>query len=407
MIERATGANPAAVIEAARALTRAPRAVILVGQHALRAADGFNLAMNVQDLLLLTGKQGRPGCGVGPLAEENNDQGAIEMGAVAEYLPGPCEWTDRAARERFTALWKDELPQVEGRTLSEILDEARAGSVRAMFVVGENPVGSLPPSARAEEALANLDLLVCHELFLTETAALAHVVLPACSYAEKNGTFTNTEGLVQSVRQAIEAVGESRPDWEIFSALSVLMGYPLEYTDAKEIFKEIRSAIAGYALMGATPAPPRPDPAAVDRYVCEGYAEDLAIRYRWPAGEETHGEGLEKTFTLMLTQTLFHSGKLSTKAKGLLQVQAAGFLAMNPADASGLGIAEGDRVRVFNDCGEMATPVKLLDRVPIGVALFPDHFDRDARRLLRVSIDPVTKVPYFRTATVRIAKLER
>jgi formate dehydrogenase alpha subunit len=109
----------------------------------------------------------------------------------------------------------------------------------------------------------------------------------------------------------------------------------------------------------------------------------------------------------MLTQTLFHSGKLSTKAKGLLQVQAAGFLAMNPADASGLGIAEGDRVRVFNDCGEMATPVKLLDRVPIGVALFPDHFDRDARRLLRVSIDPVTKVPYFRTATVRIAKLER
>src|SRR5256886_4879331 len=151
-----------------------------------------------------------------------------------------------------------------------------------MFIVGETPVGSLPQGAGVKEALERLELLVCQELFLTETAALAHVVLPACSYAEKDGTFTNTEGHVQAVRRAIEPIGESRPDWEILSALSVLMAYPIEYGEAREILKEIRNLIPGYGLLGPAPTPPRPDNAAVDRYLREGYAEDVAARYQLP-----------------------------------------------------------------------------------------------------------------------------
>jgi len=403
-VERATGTTQQAWAAMARAFASANRAVMLVGQGVLRTPGGHGIATNLLDLLLLTGQHGRPGCGLAPLAEENNDQGALEMGAVAEYLPGPSDLTDQPARERVTGLWKEDLPQGPGRSLMEILEEARTGVVKALLVVGENPVGSLPPSTEVKEALERVEFLVCQELFLTETAALASVVLPACSYAEKDGTFTNSEGQVQQVRQAIDAIGESRPDWEILSALSVLMQYPLEYGSAKEILKEIRSLIPGYGVLGAGPQPPRPDQTAVDRYLREGYAQDLSERYVFEGGT---GETREKqeALTLVLAQSLFHSGKFSTRSKGLLQVQSSGALALNPTDAERLGIGSGDRVRVTNALGEMSTTVKLLDRVPEGLAVFPEHFDQEARRLLGVTTDPTTKVPYYKTARVSIEKL--
>jgi formate dehydrogenase alpha subunit len=412
-IERVTGTTRPAWAEMARALARATRAVILVGQGVLRSAGGYGVVMNLLDLLLLTGQHGRPGCGLAPLAEENNDQGAVEMGAVAEYLPGPCDLTDRLARERVAGLWKEELPQGPGRRLMEILEEARAGTLKAMLVVGENPAGSLPPSSGVTEALERLEFLVCQELFLTETASLADVVLPACSYAEKDGTFTNTEGHVQPVRQAIDPIGESRPDWEILSALSVLMHYPIEYGDAKEILKEIRSLIPGYGILGPGPNPPRPDEAVVERYLGGGYAEDLTARYEirggWqealrPGSGQARGEGASGSLTLVLAQSLFHSGKYSTRAKGLMQVQATGALALNPADAMRMGLAAGDCVRVSNAVGEMGTAVRVLDRVPEGLAVFPEHFDQEARRLLEVTTDPATGVPYYKSARVTVER---
>ena len=333
-LEASSGVTSEAIIQAARAFAGAPRAVIVAGQGVLRHPGGSGLLATLLDLLLLTGHHGRSGCGLAPLAEENNDQGAVEMGAVAEYLPGPSDLEDRIARERLAGMWKEELPTGPARNLMEIVEDARSGSVKAMFVVGENPVGSLPPSAGVREALAGLDFLVCQELFLTETAAMAHVVLPACSYAEKDGTFTNTEGHVQPVRQAIAPIGESRPDWEILSAISVLMGYPIEYGDAQEIFKEIRGLIPGYGLLGVAPNPPRPDRVVVDRYLQQGYTDDLASRYSLAGkGQEARAEREEERLALVVSQTLFHSGKFSTKAKGLMQVQASGHLAMNPEDA--------------------------------------------------------------------------
>src|SRR3989475_3208815 len=158
-----------------------------------------------------------------------------------------------------------------------------------MIVVGENPVRSLPASLKVNEALQKLDLLVVQELFVTETARLAHVVLPACSYAEKNGTFTNSEGSVQKVRQGLDPLGDSRPDWEILSSLSVLMGYPLEYGDAKEILKEIRAAIPGYRILGATPEPARVDSRTVEQYVSGGVADDPPTRYPPPPSPTSNG----------------------------------------------------------------------------------------------------------------------
>jgi predicted molibdopterin-dependent oxidoreductase YjgC len=406
MMETATARASAAWRDAARVFAAAKRAIIVVGQGVLRHPGGLDVTTNLLDLLLLTGHHGRPGCGLATLAEENNDQGAIEMGAVAEFLPGPSDLTDRHARERLVGLWKEELPKSAGRTLMGILEEAKKGAIKALYVVGENPIGSLPPSSGAKEALQQCEFLVCQELFMTETAALAHVVLPAASYAEKDGTFTNTEGLVQPVRQAIDSIGESRPDWEILSALSVLMGYPIEYGDAKEIFKEIRAVIPGYALLGPVPTPPRPNSAVVNEYVQSGYAEDVTNRYRVSGeGRGPRGERDGQSFTLVLSQSLFHSGKFSTRAKGLLDVEADGKLALNSIDADKLNITEGDRVRVVNTRGEMTTIATLRDRLPEGLVTFPEHFDEQALSLMPLTIDDRTGVPYYRAASVQIERM--
>ncbi|MCS6320053.1 MAG: molybdopterin-dependent oxidoreductase, partial [Nitrospira sp.] len=346
-LETATGQRRGQWEATANVLAKTNRLVILVGNGVLRHPGGDATVTNLLDLLILLGKLDKPGCGLGPLAEENNDQGAVEMGAVAEFFPGPAPLNDQSVRDRITAVWREELPRTPGASLTEMLAAAHKGTLKAMFVVGENPVGTLPAAARAKEALGKLDLLVCQELFLTETAAMAHVVFPACSYMEKDGTFTNSEGHVQGVRQAINPVGDSRPDWEIFSALSVLMGSPLEYGDAKEILQEIRTVIPGYGLLGPVPTPPKVDPAVLSRYLADGFADDVDRRYTLSRPLQTN----DGPFTLMFVQTLFHSGKLSTRSKGLLQLQQEGFLSINPTDAATLGLTDGGRVKVSNSRG--------------------------------------------------------
>ncbi|MEK7305150.1 MAG: molybdopterin-dependent oxidoreductase, partial [Nitrospirota bacterium] len=213
-IHTATGAGQEAYAAAAQALAKGKRVVVVTGQGLLRSDQGYAGVMNLLDLLLLLGKLDQPGCGLAPLAEENNDQGAIEMGAVAEFLPGPVEMTDKSGRDRVLDLWKEAPPSTDGSTLVEMLARAKSGQLKAMVIVGENPLASLPAPLDVRESLEKLDLLVCQELFLTDTAALAHVVLPVCSSLEKDGTFTNTEGHVQAVRQTVEPAGEARPDWE-------------------------------------------------------------------------------------------------------------------------------------------------------------------------------------------------
>jgi formate dehydrogenase alpha subunit len=300
-----------------------------------------------------------------------------------------------------TGLWKDDAPPTSGASLIEMLDRAGAGLLKAMFIVGENPVASLPAQVRARESLGKLELLVCQELYLTETAALAHVVLPAASYIEKDGTFTNTEGHVQAVRPALDPIGESRPDWEAFSALSMLLGIPLEYGESNELLKEIRSLIPGYRSLGPAPLPSKISRSAVDLYLADSYARDLAARYQ-VATAMPRPQG---TIQLELVQSLFHSGKLSTRAKGLLQVEGRPYLRLNPGDAARLGLAEGDRVRLSNSRGEFTTEVKLIERVPDGLAWFPDHYAQEAIRLFDCVIDPETKVPYIRNASVSMTKV--
>jgi NADH-quinone oxidoreductase chain G len=401
-IEAATGTARDSFLEMAGAIAQGRRVVVLAGQDILRSAGGYGACLTLLDLLLLTGKLTEPGCGLAALAEENNDQGAVEMGAVAELLPGALNTAAADTRATLARAWKAELPSAPGATLKEMIDKARAGQLKAMVVVGENPVGSLPAHMDVAGALRSLELLICQELFLTETAALAHVVLPAAAPLEKAGTWTNEEGHVQAIRPAIEPTGESRSDWEILSVLSMLLGTPSAYGESKEVLKEIRSVIPGYGLLGPAPTPPKVDPAAVERYVTGDYRQGLAPRYTL-APRRPKAEGA--AWLMRLTQSLFHSGKLSTRAKGLLQLEEQAVLRMNRAEAGRVGIADGDRVRVSNPRGELTTTVKLVERVPPGTVWFPDHFAQQASELFDCTIDPVTKVPYFRCAQVKINRL--
>ncbi|MBI5673018.1 MAG: molybdopterin-dependent oxidoreductase [Nitrospirae bacterium] len=335
-IQTATGIEPEAYVRAAKAAAGARRVVIVAGQLLLRSEQGYSGCLTLFDLLLLTGKLDGPGCGFAPLAEENNDQGAVEMGTVTELLPGAQPITSGTERERIAKQWKSELPTDTGASLIEMLERARAGSLKAMFIVGENPVGSLPAAIHAETSLRNLDLLVCQELFLTETAA-----------------------------------------------------------------KEIRSLIPGYSSLGPTPLPPKVDRSVVDRYLTDGYQRDLATRYH-PIPRASRPDG---TVRLELTQSLFHSGKLSTRSKGLLQVEGSGRLRISPSDAARFALSDGDRVRLSSTSGEMTTEVKIMERVPQGTAWFPYHFGQAAVHLFECAIDPITHVPSFRTATVSMMKV--
>lgn len=399
-IQQTIGLSSDQLKSAARTLKQAQRLVVLAGQGVLRAVGGEGIVTNLLDLVILAGHHGTEGSGLGVLAEENNEQGAIEMGVVAEYLPGPSKVTDDSAQSTLMKMWGLSVPAQTGDTMLEMLDRARQGNLKAMFIVGENPIESLPSDAKVPEALSSLELLVCQELYLTETAKMAHLILPASSAVEKDGTFTNSEGHVQPVRKSIEPLGESRPDWEIFSALSVLMDAPIEYGEVKEIFKEIRGFIPQYGLLGPTSIPHAVKTDVVEHYLREGFKEDVQARYtlqkRAPANEGA--------LTLVLGQSIYHSGKFSTRSKGLTEIQDHGVLSLNPTDATRIGVEDGVRVRLSNENAEVTVPVKLVDRIPEGVAWFPEHFDQELRHLFNLVVDTRNQVPSWKTTQVKVAK---
>ncbi len=400
-IEQSIGLSLEQCKAAAQTISQAERVVVLAGQGVLRATGGEGIVTNLLDLLILTGHHGIEGSGVGVLAEENNEQGAIEMGVVTEYLPGPAKANDQATQTMLAKVWGRDVPSTPGATMLEMFDRARQGTMKAMFIVGENPLESLPADAKVSEALDALECLVCQELYLTETAKKAHVVFPASSAVEKDGTFTNTEGFVQSVRKSLDPLGESLPDWEIFSALSVVMNSPMEYGEVKEIFKEIRGVIPQYGLLGPTSTPHVVNAAVLDQYLREGFKEDVEARYTIPQ-KAAKSEG---ALTLVLGQSIYHSGKFSTRSKGLTQIQEVGVLNVNPEDATRMGVEDGASLRLSNVHGEVTVPVKLVDRIPLGVAWFPEHFDQELRALFSLTVDERNHVPCWKTTEVQAMRV--
>jgi formate dehydrogenase alpha subunit len=338
----------------------------------------------------------KEGSGLNVLCEENNEIGLVDMGGACEFLPGAIEVTNDGARARFSAEWREELPNLPSADLSQILDRARKGEIKALYIVGENPVGTLPASMGAAEALSKIDLVIVQDPFLTETGRLAHVVLPATTYAEKEGSFTSMEGKVNPVRMAIEPIGESKPDWEIFSELSWRMGFPLEYGSAKEIHREIAKMIPGYFT-----TQPERLPIQLSGYLNNGYAGEALARYAVkPANRPA-----EYPFTLVLGQILYHSGKYSTQAEGLMKIYNKALLQIGPADAERLQVAAGDTVVLKSPTGEVEVEIEIQPALPAGLVFFPEHFNSPpVKDLIAAEIDPVTRVIYHKRGPVAVER---
>jgi formate dehydrogenase alpha subunit len=396
-----SGAARESVLEAARIYAEAPRAVILCAEGVTRRAEGYTSILNLVDLAWVTGKLTRPGCGINALPEEANEQGAVDMGVAPELLPGQASYHDEEARARFAQAWRTTLPTgpAAGADLMEILARCRRGEIKALYLVGENPLATLPASTGVREALEKVEFLVCQDPFLTETGRLAHVVLPAATFAEKDGTFTDLQGKVNRVRQSLELYEEARPDWEVFAALGSALGYAMDYDSPQAVQAEIMKLLPGYYNLGE----PRPVTAGPERYLSGGYVREVAARYA-AAGEAPSDS---RPFALVMGQVLYHSGKLSTRASGLIKLYPSkGRLHMNPADRARLQVNDQDLVRVTSALGavELRTEAD-HDQAP-GSCFFPEHFNEPpVKDLFECVVDPTTGVPAFKFTRVTIEKI--
>ena len=400
-ITAATGITLVQIHEAASIFAEAPRAIILCAEGIVRRSGGYQNVLSLMDLAWITGKLGRPGCGVSTVTEEINEQGAVDMGVAPEFLPGQAAFNDVAARDRFAKAWGAELPATgKGAAFTEILKRCRKGQIKALYVVGENPLATLPKSMDVQAALEGLELLVCQDLFLTETARLAHVVLPACTYAEKEGTFTNLEGKVLRIRPTMDPIGESLPDWHIMTAIASGLGCQLDYESPHDIQREIMKLLPGYYNLGQ-PRKPTPNP---DLYLSNGYSTEVKARYQLEAATTPQAA---RPFALALGQVLYHSGKLSTHAPGLITIAPnTGRLHMNAKDMERLGVTDGAKVRVTTAQGKLDVGVQADLAMLPGSCFFPEHFNEPpVKDLMAVEIDRHTGVPYFKLTSAAIQKI--
>lgn len=398
-----TGIPVTHIREVATIFAEAPRAIALCAEGIVRRPNGYQNVLKLIDLAWVTGKLGQPGSGVTTVTEEVNEQGAIDMGVAPEFLPGQARFDDPGARERFGKAWEVTLPATgTGANLLEILARIQSGQIKALYVIGENPLATLPASMNVKGALEKLQLLIVQDPFLTETAKMAHVVLPAATYAEKDGTFTSLEGKVLRVRQALDHVGESLPDWHIMTALANGLGYEWPYQSPQDVQNEIMKLLPGYYNLGQ----PRRISPSPDAYLSNGYAAEVPERYRRPVAQATPDDDV-RPFTLTMGQVLYHSGKMSTQASGLINIEPNnGRIRMNPTDVEKLGLTEQSTVRLTSRQGSVQAGVKTDPDIQAGSCFFPEHFNEPpVKDLMTTEADPVTGVPYFKSTRVTIEKV--
>jgi formate dehydrogenase alpha subunit len=404
-VEQITGITEAQFHSVAEDLTRAKRAVILAGEALVRSRRGDLDLVNLCDLAILSGLMEKEGCGVNVLCKEANEQGVVEMGAACEYLPGLRPITDAAAVKQFVSAWKEDLVLQGGTTLLDMIEKIKKGEIKALYLVGVDPLSIFPQSVGVKEALERLELLISQDLFLTEPAHYAHFILPACSFAEKDGTFTNQEGRIQKVNRAIDPVGEAKIDWEIFSELSRELQYPLEYEDAQEVLSEIMRVIPSYQKRFGAEVQKKERMAFLGQYLSQGHLEDFEERFGIDQGSLK--EECTYPFTLMIGTVLFHSGRLSLHSDALLKISPEGLLQMNPKDAGVLGIKEGQPVRVRSPHGAAVVRVSLNQKISEKSVFFPEVFAyAGVNNLLAVEPSASSGVPYFKTTSVMIDKIQ-
>jgi formate dehydrogenase alpha subunit len=416
IVENITGVPAEKLAAAARMYAQNSPAAILYTMGITQHTHGTDNVMAVANLAMLTGNIGKPGAGVNPLRGQNNVQGACDMGALPNVYPGYQAVNNDTAREKFEAAWNCKLNPEPGKTLTEIIPAAHEGRIKAIYLMGENPSLSDPDANHVREALQKLEFFVVQDIFLSETARFADVVLPATSCAEKDGTFSNTERRVQRVRKAIEPVGNSQPDWWIICRIAQKMGARgFDFENPARIMDEIAGVTPSYrginysrleagGLQWPCPTVEHPGtPILHTEQFTRGKGHFVPLEYK-PSAELPDDE-----YPLLLTtdRSLFHyhTGTMTRKVRGLNLLRGEELVAINPRDAETLGIDDGEMVRVISRRGEVNVKASITESSPVGTIAMTFHFvESPTNELTNPAFDPVAKIPELKVCAVRIRK---
>jgi formate dehydrogenase alpha subunit len=405
------------------AYAEAESASIVYSMGITQHTTGTDNVLSLANLAMLTGNVGKECSGVNPLRGQNNVQGACDLGALPNVYSGYQRVDDPVVREKFEKAWKASLSEKPGLTVVEIINAAETGDIRGLYIVGENPMISDPDVNHVKKCLEALDFFVVQDIFLSETAQLADVVFPAASFAEKEGTFTNTERRVQRVRRALAPPGEARRDWSILCDVAEKLGSPMtfkgtEYIDASDIMDEIASLTPIYGGM------------SFDRL------DDVGLQ--WPCPDKNHqgtrylhkgifsrGKGKFHAVTFLEPRELpdkeypfifttgrllehWHTGTMSRRSEILDDLVPHGLLELNPEDGERLELENGESASVSSRRGTIEVPVKLTKKVKPGTVFLAFHFrEHPANALTIAALDPLAKIPEFKACAVSIGKVSK
>jgi len=393
------------------------RTIFIWGMGLTQHAHGTDNITALVNLALLTGNIGKPGCGLAPLRGQNNVQGAGDMGALPNLLAGHMEVDDEAARIHVGSIWGAQVPSSRGLAAPEMIHDIASRKIRALYVIGENPAVSEPQSNFVTWMLQKLDLLIVQDIFPNETSQYAHIVLPAATVGEKDGTFTNAARRVQYTAAGIKPPGEAKPDWQILQMLANAMGADWQYTSSADIWQEIRSAAPVFA--GIThqrlrdsngifwPCYDETHPGTPRLYE-DGFGfRDRRARFLPVDLPETLMEPTEKYPYILITGRLlehFNTGEMSRRSQKLAGLRPTAYLDMNPEDAETAGLNENQTVRMTSPHGTVLLPLKLDSQLQRGYLFAPIHYSEPNFNSLMsaVPIDPKARMPALKVVPVKV-----
>ena len=416
-VEGITGVPWEQIALIARVYATIKPASIFYAMGITQHSHGTDNVMAVANLAMLTGSVGKPSSGVNPLRGQNNVQGACDLGGLPNVYPGYQRVDDKENQAKFEKAWNRELSGEVGLTHTEIFDAILAGDIKAMYMVGENPVLTEADSKHARKAFEELDFLVSQDIFLTESGQYADVVLPAASFAEKEGTFTNTERRVQRVRQVIPPRGDSKPDWWITSQIAKAMGEEgFDFLSPAEIMDEINRVSPIYG--GITyerieekglqwPCRDKKDPGT--QFLHKGKFSRGKGKFV-PLAYKPSAEIADKTYPLILTtdRSLYHFHTVMTRrVEGLDELEKEELIKMHPSDAEQFGVEDGQWVEISSRRGKVKARAQVTDICQPGMVSMTFHFvESPTNEITNPALDPIAKIPETKVSAVKITPLQ-
>ncbi|NOC46565.1 MULTISPECIES: formate dehydrogenase subunit alpha [unclassified Ruegeria] len=414
------GIDPDQLRRVARTFANAKAGLIFWGMGVSQHIHGTDNSRCLISLALMTGNVGKPGAGLHPLRGQNNVQGASDAGLIPMFLPDYKTVTDDGIRAQFTEVWKsDDFSNEKGLTVTEIIDQAYAGNIKGMYIQGENPAMSDPDVGHAREALAKLDLMIVQDIFLTETANYADIILPASALYEKNGTVSNTNRQVQRVRPAVAPPGEAREDWKITVELAQRIGLNWDYTDVSEVFAEMKLTmqsldnITWERLENETityPSLSETDPGQPIVFG-DGFPRAGGKARFTPANVIPPDEAPDDEYPMIATTGRqlehWHTGSMTRRAKVLDAVEPEANCSMNPRTLKLMGIEPGEMIRLTTRRGSIEIMVRADRAIAEDMVFIPFAYVEAAANILTNSaIDPYGKIPEFKFSAIRVEKIE-